>query len=133
MVDRAAAAGAEVNPDEKAELLLLHALTLADDIRDDLAAAHRALRSMDRIDLEGLACVLAALVPPDIPVDQLAWWRVVHVAPSRREPEVCGTRAGYRRHSRNGQQPCEPCVTANRTYESERKAAQRARLREDAA
>lgn len=121
-----------VTPDQRADLLLLHALTLADDIRDDLDAAHRALRAMDRIDLEGLACVLAALVPPDIPVDQLAWWRVPKATP-RQEREVCGTPAGYRRHTRKGHQPCESCVTAHRVFEAERKAARRARLREDAA
>lgn len=123
------------HPDERAERLLLHALTLADDIREDLAAAHRVIRGMDRLDLEGLACVLAALVPPDIPVDQLAWWRLPHpvrTAPSR-PPAPCGTRSGYRRHISDGGRPCGPCTEANRAYATDRKAVQRARQREDAA
>lgn len=29
---------------------------------------------------------------------------------------ACGTRAGYMRHKRRGEEPCEPCAEANRAY-----------------
>ncbi|MFE3169296.1 hypothetical protein [Streptomyces sp. NPDC059224] len=31
----------------------------------------------------------------------------------------CGTAAGYRRHRRNGEQPCPPCTEANTTEQRE--------------
>lgn len=105
--------------DDYAEALLLDALALADDIRGDLAAAHRRIRHMDRGRLEGLACVLAALVPTDLPVTQLAWWR--HTDPPVRDVPECGTRAGYRRHKARGDYACQPCVEANRKYDVDRK------------
>jgi hypothetical protein len=58
------------------------AQALAWDMREDLAAAHRTVRALDRLEIEQLCCVLAAAVPIDIPFDQLAWWRlrIVEVA-----------------------------------------------------
>ena len=38
--------------------------------------------------------------------------------------EQCGTIGGFRRHSKRGEQPCEPCLDANREY---RRNAYRAR------
>lgn len=68
--------------DDRAEELLGTALLLADDIRTDIAAAHRTVRYMDRGDLEALACVLAACVPVDQPLSSLAWWRLHVVTPA---------------------------------------------------
>lgn len=31
-------------------------------------------------------------------------------------PAACGTRAGYMRHKRAGEDACEPCKEANRAY-----------------
>lgn len=58
------------------------AVTLALDMREDLAAAHRAVRHMDRLELEQVACILAAAVPVDIPWQSLAWWRTLRPAPT---------------------------------------------------
>jgi hypothetical protein len=33
--------------------------------------------------------------------------------------EACGTYAGYQRHSRRGEYPCEECKAANRAYVTE--------------
>lgn len=62
--------------DPRAErLLTVVALPLVEDIREDIDAAHRVVGHLDRCDLEAVACILAALVPVDLPVSQLAWWR----------------------------------------------------------
>jgi hypothetical protein len=63
-------------PDDRADLLLDVGLALAQDMREDLAAAHRVVQHLDRIDLEAVVCILAALVPVDVPVSALAWWRL---------------------------------------------------------
>lgn len=34
----------------------------------------------------------------------------------------CGTPGGYHRHRRNGEDACQPCMTANRDYQRDRKA-----------
>jgi hypothetical protein len=62
--------------------LLAQAQTLTWDMREDVPAAHRTVRALDRLEVEQLCCVLAAAVPIDIPFDQLAWWRlrIVEVA-----------------------------------------------------
>lgn len=37
--------------------------------------------------------------------------------PIKPEPEsICGTYAGFRRHTRNETEPCEPCIEAQREY-----------------
>ncbi len=59
--------------DRRAEQLLELAQQLACDVRDDLATCHRIVGNLDRIDLEGLVVVLAALVDVDRPVH--AWWQ----------------------------------------------------------
>lgn len=43
------------------------------------------------------------------------------VARYRQSLKPCGTTAAYRRHVRDGEEPCEPCVMAERGY---RKRAQ---------
>jgi hypothetical protein len=108
--------------DERAEQLLGISLLLADDIRTDVAAAHRAVRYMDRVDLEAVVCILAALVPVDKTVSQLAWWRLAPVPATEQVDRLqpCGTRAGYERHRAAGQKPCEGCTAANRAYFSRR-------------
>lgn len=43
---------------------------------------------------------------------------------SKKEPRVreqCGTRAGYRQHTKRGESPCGLCREANRAYERERR------------
>jgi hypothetical protein len=45
----------------------------------------------------------------------------------------CGTRGAYRRHVDNGETPCAPCDSANRTYQRERKREQRAAAKKNAA
>ncbi len=58
--------------------LAAEALALVQDIRFDRAAAHRAVHAMDRLQLEQVACVLAAMVDPNVRFNVLAWWRVEH-------------------------------------------------------
>ncbi len=70
---------ARISPEEE-DRLTAQALALADDMRGDLAAAHRTVRYLDRTELENLALTLAAMVPTDMPLSQLAWWR--HFAPT---------------------------------------------------
>lgn len=60
------------------------ALGLAHDIHDDVAAVHRALRAMDRLELEQVACVLAAMVDPLRNMESMAWWNKL---PSARRDE----------------------------------------------
>jgi hypothetical protein len=56
--------------------LAAQALILAADIRDDVALVHRTVRYLDRLELEQLCCVLAAMVDVNTPFDQMAWWRL---------------------------------------------------------
>ncbi len=51
------------------------AMAMAQDIREDTAAAHRRLRALGRLELEQLCCVLAAMAPVDVPLREIAWWR----------------------------------------------------------
>lgn len=55
--------------------LLLEAIEFAMDMREDLTAAHRRVRHLDRARLEHMACVLGAMVDPNIPLPVMAWWR----------------------------------------------------------
>jgi hypothetical protein len=110
--------------------LAAQALALTSDIRDDLGAAHRALRALSRLELEQLCCVLAAMVPVDVPLQQLAWWRL-DTPQVRRVPDVgpelqpCGTPAAYQRHVDHDEKPCDPCVEAMRLVWAERKREKR--------
>lgn len=52
------------------------ALALAADIRDDVASVHRTVRYLDRLELEQVCCVLAAMVDINAPFDRMAWWRL---------------------------------------------------------
>ena len=36
-----------------------------------------------------------------------------------RQPKPCGTRAAAARHRRNGEEPCDACLEAERTYNRE--------------
>jgi hypothetical protein len=108
--------------------LAAQALALTSDIRDDLGAAHRALRALPRLELEQLCCVLAAMVPVDVPLQQLAWWRldaVPQVPAVGPELQPCGTPAAYQRHTDRGEKPCDPCVEAMRLVWAERKREKR--------
>lgn len=66
-------AGAPTPAEE--DQLLVEAITVAMDMREDLRAAHLRLRQMDRLRLEQVACVLAAMVDPNIKLPVMAWWR----------------------------------------------------------
>lgn len=53
------------------------ALDMVGLIRDDRDAAHRTVARLSHLELEQLACVLAAMVDPDKPMSELAWWRLL--------------------------------------------------------
>jgi hypothetical protein len=57
---------------ELEDRLLRDAMALSELMRDDLAAAHRMVRYSQRLKLEQLCCVLAAMVDPGLPIDP--WW-----------------------------------------------------------
>jgi hypothetical protein len=110
--------------------LAAQALGLASDMRYDLAAAHRSVRALSRLEVEQVCCVLAAMVPVDVPLQQLAWWRL-DTPPVPLAPEAgvalqpCGTPAAYQRHVDHGETPCHACVEAMRVVWAERKRASR--------
>lgn len=60
---------------ELEDRLFAQALMLAHDMRDDVGAVHRTLRAMDRLELEQVTCVLAAMVDVRRSMDVMAWWR----------------------------------------------------------
>jgi len=62
---------------EEEDQLLVDAIALAMDVRDDLATAHRTVRHLDRGRLEQLCCALAAMVDPNLPLPVMAWWRAL--------------------------------------------------------
>jgi hypothetical protein len=104
------------------------ALALIGDMREDLGAAHRTVRALDHLELQQLCCVLAAMVPMDMPLAQLAWWRldaVPQVPAVGPELQPCGTPAAYQRHTDRGEKPCDPCVEAMRLVWAERKREKR--------
>ena len=57
--------------------LLVDAIAIAMDIREDLAQAHRTIASLDRLRLEQVAAALAAMVDPNLPLHVTAWWRAL--------------------------------------------------------
>jgi hypothetical protein len=61
--------------EELEDRLAAAALGLATDMREDLGAAHRSVRAMDRLELEQVACVLAAMVDVNRSFASMAWWR----------------------------------------------------------
>lgn len=85
------------------------------------------------------AAQLCELCPAFDPCDQLAesqetplgvWAGRLPRLPGERKgvtPARCGTRAGWKKHKRNDEEPCDPCIEANRKYSKERKAEKRAR------
>jgi len=68
-----------VTPGEE-DRLLAQAIAFAMDMREDLAAAHRTVRYLDRADLEALTCALGAMVDPNLPLPVMAWWRTLATA-----------------------------------------------------
>jgi len=60
---------------EEEDQLLVEAITVAMDMREDLRAAHLRLRQMDRLRLEQVCCVLGAMVEADLELSKMAWWR----------------------------------------------------------
>ena len=62
---------------EEEDQLLVEAITVAMDMRENLRDAHLRLRQMDRLRLEQVSCVLAAMVDPDIKLPVMAWWRTL--------------------------------------------------------
>lgn len=111
--------------DTRASVLLTLGQRVACDMRDDVYSAWRVVEGLDRADLEALCCVLAAMVPVDVPVSALAWWRFPR-STKPAGPQPCGTRAAYKRHKARGEDPCAPCVAAQRQYEAGIKRAKRA-------
>ena len=65
-----------LTPDEE-DQLLVDAIAVAMDVRDDLAQAHRTIRSLERLRLEQICVALAAMVDPNVPLPVMAWWRVL--------------------------------------------------------
>lgn len=84
-----------------------------------------------------LPVVLAAMVPPDLPVgDLLAWvtWdehghpldSTVPRLPARQSErglQPCGTHAAFARHKTHGEPPCAACIKAERAYHARRRRA----------
>ena len=64
-----------LTPQEE-DQLLVDAIAVAMDIRDDLAQAHRTVRSLERARLEQICVALGAMVDPNVPLPVMAWWRV---------------------------------------------------------
>lgn len=62
--------------EDRLDDLAATALTLVADIRDDRPAAHRTLHAMSRIEVEQVACVLAAMCDPNLNLPAVAWWRL---------------------------------------------------------
>ncbi|MCW2601835.1 MAG: hypothetical protein JWM02_3664 [Frankiales bacterium] len=93
------------------------------------------LRHRDRLALETLVVVLAAMVPDDqTPGDLLAWCdpararaernrlarlrQAALLAPKPRKE--CGTHAAFNRHRNASEMPCEACVLGERIYQRDR-------------
>lgn len=62
-------------PPEVEDRVAAQALALVGDIREDVDAAHRTVRALPRLELEQVACVLAAMVDDHKKIDDMAWWR----------------------------------------------------------
>jgi hypothetical protein len=61
--------------EEHEDALFAEARQVVDDVRHQLHAAHLRLRTMDRLRLEQISCVLAAMVDPHTSPEVMAWWR----------------------------------------------------------
>lgn len=62
---------------QEEDRLAATAFTLAVDVREDLAQAHRTVQHMSHLDLQQLAVVLAAMVDVNCPIPVMAWWRTL--------------------------------------------------------
>lgn len=100
--------------DDYADHLATIAQELVVRVRDDDPEANaRWLATLTDRERRDLLIVLAAAVPDDRPWLHLtAWTR----HPRRPAPQPCGTRAAAKRHRARGEDPCPPCVTAEREY-----------------
>lgn len=85
------------------------------------------LCALDRTDTDLLCLVLAAMLDDDRSVRSLLRDLPALVSrlngPRPRKPRnlrPCGTHAAYVRHRAAGQDPCEPCVHAERAYQRAR-------------
>lgn len=117
--------------DQQANVTVEALLELAVAMRDDgpeqvRAAAQRVLAAADGDGLAA-ACVAAALIPTDLPVD--AWWQR-GLDGIGRTTARCGTLAGYRAHHYRRQAPCQPCRHARALDQAHRR---RVKKREQAA
>lgn len=110
-------------PDERADRLIRIGLDVADRIRDeDPTAVARTLDSLDRTELRDLVILLGAAVDISAPVSMLfGWW---HGRPRRLRP--CGTPAAAKRHRARGEELCDECREAQRTWDRGRKRLARA-------
>jgi hypothetical protein len=63
--------------DDELDELMGQALELASLMRDDLSAAHRWVAYAPEDTLAAVTWVLAAAFPIDMPLDRLAWWRLL--------------------------------------------------------
>lgn len=122
------------------EALLHLAVSVRDDGPVDVADAAREVLAAADADPVAALAIAAALIRVDEPVD--TWWTrglagVGHASPPdlerpeptpRKDPTPdprCGTRPGYLAHTRRGENPCRPCITANSDYQSERYQSRR--------
>lgn len=61
--------------EEELTQLVLDTIAFSMEMHEDIPAAHRILRSLDRLRLEQLCCVLGAMVDPNGPLEDMTWWR----------------------------------------------------------
>lgn len=66
-----------ISPEEE-DRLAATAFTLAVDVREDLAQAHRTVAHLSHTDLQQLCVALAAMVDVNCPIPVMAWWRQLH-------------------------------------------------------
>ena len=62
--------------EDRLDDLAATAIGLVEDIRHDRPAAHRTLDAMSHLELRQVACTLAAMVDPSVPLNVMAWWRL---------------------------------------------------------
>jgi ribosomal protein S21 len=107
------------------------AVQLVSRVRDDDPEANaRWLHTQlpNPTDWRNLAFVLAAAVPEDRTWRQLTAWTYSEDTTTRRfkRPlKPCGTLAAARRHRARGEPVDDACVEAERTYDRERRRAER--------
>lgn len=123
-----------------ADRLAAVAVELAVRVRDESPEANAAWlaeKVPTATDRRNLCIVLAAAIPIDQPWRRLTAWTQAPPAAPTPEParrtagrpkgksrkqalKPCGTRAAALRHRYHGEQPCDPCVEAEREYDRNR-------------